>query len=344
EASDHGDYYGIYTLISPPFDPGESTELSFRHSFETEQLFDGCTIEITTDNGITWTDLMDDITSGGYNGESLSLYFLTSYPNTEGRMWTGTNPSGPLAFDTVTVDLSSYWWTKTARLRFRFFYDHDTNGPTGHGWTIDNVRFDDVNLHWSCCGKDDCIPPGMALYSTAPVCADDPVAFSQDDLFEGCGTFAYTWDFGDASPLVEFDDPAHVFNHIYTTPGLYTALLYVEDLSTPGCNQLYELPVQIDDGSDPTGDVGNTLVMTRHGDEVTFAWGGQVTPKYYNLHETTRKGENLGDSETGIGAQPVIAAPDLVEEITLQFNTVPGELRFYEVWGKNLCTGETVFP
>jgi extracellular elastinolytic metalloproteinase len=103
--------------------------LSFWQTYQLESGRDGAVIEISTDNGVTFTDLGSLITTGKYNGT-----ISTRYNNPIGgrSAWTG----GTLGtWSQVVVDLSSYAGDGVI-LRFRLATD---NRRSGLGWYIDDV-------------------------------------------------------------------------------------------------------------------------------------------------------------------------------------------------------------
>ena len=63
-------------LMTPPKDLTEESRLSFWHTFALENDrsmpnvgYDGAVLEISTNGGLSWRDLGDQIISGGYNSE-----------------------------------------------------------------------------------------------------------------------------------------------------------------------------------------------------------------------------------------------------------------------------------
>lgn len=109
-----------------------SAKLSFWHTYTHEDGYDGSVIEITTDNGTTWTDLGSRITIGGYNKTISS----SDQSPIAGRMaWSG----GTLgAMTKVEVDLSSYTG-QSVKIRFRNVCDPATVATNG-GWYVDDVK------------------------------------------------------------------------------------------------------------------------------------------------------------------------------------------------------------
>ncbi|BBB31845.1 hypothetical protein TTHT_0221 [Thermotomaculum hydrothermale] len=103
--------------------------LTFYHTYELENTYDGAVIEISTDGGSTFTDLGSHITQGGYNGTISTSY---QSPIAGRSAWTG----GSLGTMTqVVVDLSSYVGN-TVIIRFRMACDSSVNKT---GWYVDDV-------------------------------------------------------------------------------------------------------------------------------------------------------------------------------------------------------------
>ncbi len=103
--------------------------LTFYHTYELENSYDGAVIEISTDGGSTFSDLGSHITQGGYNGTISTSY---QSPIAGRSAWTG----GSLGTMTqVVVDLSSYVGN-TVIIRFRMACDSSVSKT---GWYIDDV-------------------------------------------------------------------------------------------------------------------------------------------------------------------------------------------------------------
>src|SRR5262249_32112902 len=116
--------------------------LTFDHrfSFETQvnpappnTFFDGGVIEVSTDGGMSWTDI-NTIVDPGYTG-TLDATAGNANP-IRGRMaFVGRNASFP-SRDTVTLNLATMLAGQTIRIRFRVGSDV---GGGDLGWEIDNI-------------------------------------------------------------------------------------------------------------------------------------------------------------------------------------------------------------
>ncbi|GAB3203237.1 putative repeat protein (TIGR01451 family) [Pontibacter aydingkolensis] len=116
-----------YLRLSTPVTLGENALLRFWHSYATEGGFDGGVVEISTNNGLTWTNLGSKMIQNGYNSEIP----LTNASTIIGPAFTG----GSNGYIQTIVDLSSYKGQKVL-IRFRMGSDVLT-GATG--WYVDNV-------------------------------------------------------------------------------------------------------------------------------------------------------------------------------------------------------------
>jgi uncharacterized repeat protein (TIGR01451 family) len=116
-------------LVSPAFDLGVgSPSLQFWHWVDLQEGFDGGVLEISVDNGQSWTDLGGDITAGAYDG---SLF--GDNPIAGRSAWTGSHPQ----WREVVVDLTP-WTEQTALFRWRLACDSATGG---NGWWVDDIVF-----------------------------------------------------------------------------------------------------------------------------------------------------------------------------------------------------------
>ncbi len=132
-------------LVSPDLRvaPTGSFGFTFRHRYSFEfaaspsvENFDGGVIEITQNNGATWTDI-GALASPGYTGP-----IATGGGNPiEGRnAFCQTSPGYP-AFTSVTVNLGTAYAGQTVKIRFRLGTDVFVGAP---GWEIDDVAFSNI--------------------------------------------------------------------------------------------------------------------------------------------------------------------------------------------------------
>ncbi|MFO0576170.1 MAG: M36 family metallopeptidase [Polyangia bacterium] len=130
------------SLVSPPLviSATGSFGMSLRHrySFEADSLtsYDGGVIEISTDNGMTWTDTGKQLTTRGYNG----TVWTQNAPLKSRQAFVGKSAGYP-AYTTTEADFGTAYQGKTVRLRFRVGTDPSEGGP---GWDLDEVRFTGV--------------------------------------------------------------------------------------------------------------------------------------------------------------------------------------------------------
>lgn len=123
-------------LTSPPYSLGSGTTLfSFWHYLDFEDSFDGGVVEISTDNGTSWSDLGNYMTQNGYNFtiDNCCGTYISGKPAFSGF-------SG--VFEETIVDLSSFK-NSTIRLRFLVSEDYSVNYA---GWYIDDVRLSTETL------------------------------------------------------------------------------------------------------------------------------------------------------------------------------------------------------
>lgn len=107
-----------------------SATLSFNHLHNAESLWDGGVVEISTDNGATWSDLGNYFISNGYTS---TLNTTGGNPLAGRRAFSGNS----VTFKLSVIDLSSFKG-QSVRIRFRFGSDNSTGTTTG--WFIDDIK------------------------------------------------------------------------------------------------------------------------------------------------------------------------------------------------------------
>ncbi len=134
-------YPGDHYLISPPLDVAVDTAFSFtfshRYSFEYAPgamtiYYDGGVIEISTDDGETWSDIGASATPG-YSG----TLDVGENPLSGRSAFAAMSPGYP-NFVTVAVALGSTYAGQTVRVRFRIGTDPALGAA---GWEIDQIAF-----------------------------------------------------------------------------------------------------------------------------------------------------------------------------------------------------------
>jgi len=109
-----------YELVSPAFTITANSSLSFYHRYEIEPNYDGGQIQISTNNGQSWSLLTP---TGGYPHNNLPALSGPGYHNVL-NTWTQ-----------VTAPLNTY---SGQTVKFKWLFKTD-NSVTRNGWFIDNV-------------------------------------------------------------------------------------------------------------------------------------------------------------------------------------------------------------
>jgi len=118
------------SLFSPPIILPPQAMLTFWHTYDLEGGYDGGVLEISTDNGATYTDLGAQIVSGGYDKPISAVH---NSPIAGRPAWTGNRLA---SWYQVAVNLGPYVW-QTVIFRFRLACDFAW-GATG--WYVDDVQ------------------------------------------------------------------------------------------------------------------------------------------------------------------------------------------------------------
>ncbi|MGB0619931.1 MAG: cadherin-like domain-containing protein [Myxococcota bacterium] len=116
-----------------PIAISSGTTLSFWHSYDVENNFDGGVVEASIDGGANWTDLGSAMTANGYSG-TISTEWGSPIG---GRLAFTGNSSG---YVETVVDLQSLAG-ENALLRFRMTSD---TSVAGNGWRVDDVQIGQV--------------------------------------------------------------------------------------------------------------------------------------------------------------------------------------------------------
>jgi hypothetical protein len=123
-------------LVSPPLHVAASGPFRFTYQYRyaLEESYDGAVIELSEDDGTTWTDIGSSL-SPGYT----TLIEPVSSNPLAGRMaYSGQSADYP-AFLQGVADLGTAYAGKTVRIRFRVGTDVSVGGA---GWDVDDLQFE----------------------------------------------------------------------------------------------------------------------------------------------------------------------------------------------------------
>lgn len=124
-----------YTLTS-------SGIMTFKHRYQTETVWDGGVVEISTNGGASWQDLGPFMVENGYP----SAFASNGSSNLAGRpAFTGNSATqfGTSDWVTTSIDLG-FFGGETISVRFRYASDDNTNVGGLAGWYIDDIRIEAV--------------------------------------------------------------------------------------------------------------------------------------------------------------------------------------------------------
>jgi len=161
-------------LVSPAVDLSSTSKLIFWHRYGFESAFDGGVLEISSDGGTTWTDVLEgggSFAEGGYDG-SISTEFGSAIA---GRgAWTNAAADGALNPMTRVVANLGAFAGNDVKVRFRLVTDTLGAGSLpGAGWWIDDVSFTNL-LEPSTCADN----PPLAVDDTATTTTGTPVTIN----------------------------------------------------------------------------------------------------------------------------------------------------------------------
>ena len=131
-------------LQSPPLTVAATGNFSFtfRHrfgfEFDSNGNFDGGQVQISSNNGSTWTDIGASAVPS-YNG-TLFVYTGNTNPMQGQAAYVKQNITYP-ALEAVTVNLGAAYAGQTVRVRFVIGTDE---GGGGSGWEIDDIAFSNI--------------------------------------------------------------------------------------------------------------------------------------------------------------------------------------------------------
>ena len=135
-------------LISPVVKLSSTSHLKFWHRYQFEDGFDGGAVEVSTDGGATWVDVLaggGNFVAGGYN-EVISPSYGS--PIAGRPAWSGGDATA--AMSQVDIDMGAFAGLNV-RVRFRAACDMFLAGSEpGVGWFIDDVEFTNTVMEGPC--------------------------------------------------------------------------------------------------------------------------------------------------------------------------------------------------
>ncbi|MEJ7623393.1 MAG: carboxypeptidase regulatory-like domain-containing protein [Pyrinomonadaceae bacterium] len=149
-------------LDSPAFTPTVGSQVTFRHSWDLEDTFDGGVLEISV-AGAAFQDIIaagGSFVTGGYSG---SIAVGSGSPIGGRNAWTGTQT----AFVTTTVNLPTSAAGQNAILRWRMATDESVNES---GWRVDTVSI----TGRTCCLGGGPTPSPTATPPATPIPTPSP--------------------------------------------------------------------------------------------------------------------------------------------------------------------------
>jgi len=344
------------SLTSPPMQVGAgplTISISHRWQFEFSTtgptFFDGGVAEISTDNGLTWTDIGAKANTLGLGGYFASTSFNSGsvvlnplLPTNGGNPLGGRPAFGGLSplfptMLTTNFNLGTAFANQAIRVRFRIGSD---DGGAGGGWEIDNIAFNGVLNQ-----PFDVLVPSTG--ACAPVVAR-PNALAGPNLSVASGAANVTLDGSgsttpNAAPLsflwVQLDGPSVALNTPTSTKPTFTApvLTPVSTTAATVATLLFQLTVSDGVATSlpslvtvtvtnpdrvPVARAGNAqsvvarTTVTLDGSGSTDADGNPLT---YAWTQTAGPAVVLSSATA---QKPTFVAPDVVTPTTLTFSLV----------------------
>ncbi len=333
----HGPNNGVpalLSLISPLIlvSETETFRFTFQHRYAFERgtngnYYDGSVLELSEDEGQTWTDIGASATPT-YNG---TLDNSTTNPADRnplgGRQaYGGQSPSYP-AYTPVTVDLGTTYAGKLVRIRFRIGTD---NGTSAAGWDLDDLQFEGLeNTPFSQLldHQGQCInrAPVANAGENQNIKERRRVTLSGSGVDPEGGTITYAW--------TQVDGPAVTLSNSNTPNPTFLAPAVTEDTDLRFALRVYDgvivsfpsvVTVRVRNNGAPTVrtepmrtvDENGVLSLTASGtdadqDELTYTWTQVGTPEVV-----------LGGAQT---EQVTFTAPEVTRNVELTFQVVASD-------------------
>lgn len=205
------------SIVTPALALDSGSTLTYSARFNLEFQWDGVVVEISTDGGLTWSDLAP---SGGYPNTLSQTQTppvnQCGLPSTRGAF---TGPAANAALTEWASFSSSLaaFSGRTVKIRWRLTSDP---GLEFQGFFLDSVSVSNVKLP-SACERVVVAPVASFVHTPRAPLAGTPLTFTDTSSNE---PEAWSWDFGDGGTSTE-RSPQHVF----VTPGLRVVRLTVSN-------------------------------------------------------------------------------------------------------------------
>ncbi len=307
-----------------------SSTLSFTHLYDTEVNWDGGLVEISPDNGTTWTDLGGNMTANGYNGVVNNSAASPAFSGNSG------------GFITTQVDLSAYDG-QNVLLRFRMSCDQSVGG---NGWYVDDVNIGDLAIYIPntasvtdgnitsegtlatptlVTGGDGNIPLSASANGTDVSCNGGNDGSATAAGANGTGSFTYAWSTG--------ANGASITN---LNAGTYTVTVN-DGNETATASVTINEPTAVNasvSGTNANGGNNGTAVASASGgtSPYTYAWSngatgasiGGLAPGVYTVTATDANG-CTNTANVTIGDDTPAPCTDNVAILTLNLDNYPEE-------------------
>jgi MYXO-CTERM domain-containing protein len=328
------------SLISPPIQVKSSGDftVSWKHSYGDATPFfppfgtgqpqlDGVVVEISSDQGATWTD-MADATLGaaitaGYDNTLVHVDGrIDQYQNPlNGRMaFTDGNPSGLGNFDPVTVNFHDKFAGKTVQIRFRYGGGFD-DFNTIFLYELDDVAVTNVSN-----------TPFLTEVTDAHVCVPIPDAGPDQIVNEQAtatlhgaapdlsgGAVTHTWTQVDG-PSVHLSDPS-AFEPTFTAPLVNADTPLTFQLSATGTNGTRSATTHVlvkDVGHPPVPVIAGGGREVAPGESVTLDASGSTDPDGGNLtFDWSQASGEPGTFSAATGSKVTFKAPSKEGTLTI---------------------------
>jgi hypothetical protein len=217
------------SLMTPRLALGAGSILSYSARYDLEWQWDGVVVEISTDDGTTWTGL-PPTTPAGYPDTLAQTSDPPSnacgLPSTQGAFTGPIDNPGLTVWTRYQTSLSPAYDGRTVRIRWRLTSDSNVEYE---GFFLDAISVTNVRVPGACTAVPNSPPSGRITAPSGSVSVEAglEVAFAgtgnDPDPYDGV---RYRWTFGDGSPDATVAVPPP---HPFARPGSYTVTLTVTD-------------------------------------------------------------------------------------------------------------------